>query len=126
MAPSEAAAPPTADPVDEPLDDALVIRVRSADDIEFEIPIAAARLSGMIRDSLPEDFEEDLNASVEQIEPIDLMRVGKNALEKVVEFLKHHAKEPFPEVPVPMQSQTFEEVRFLDRHRLKNMLFSAI
>jgi hypothetical protein len=89
-----------------------VIRVRSADDVEFEIPIAAAKLSGLLRDSLPEDIDEDSGPGIENMDPIDIARVGKNALGMVIEFLKHHCTEPFPEIPTPMQSQTFDDVRF--------------
>jgi hypothetical protein len=98
----------------------LVLRVRSADEFEFEIPMEAARASRMLMATMPEgiadaaelgdDYDAANGGGVDGVETIDLARVGRKALEKVVEFLKHHVHEPLAEVRIPMLSTTFEEV----------------
>ena len=45
-----------------------------------------------------------------QQQPIELLRVGKRCLEKVVDFLKHYHDEPLHDIPTPLQGSTFEEV----------------
>ena len=100
----------------------LVVKVKSVDDVEFELPLAAAKQSQLIRDSLPDDLEELDEDKVDTIEPIDLLRVGSRALEKVVAFLIHHHEEPMKEIPTPLQHNSFNEVRMIPYARQKMTL----
>jgi Skp1 family, tetramerisation domain len=86
----------------------LVVTLKSLDDFSFELPLEAARLSDLCKNSIPEDLEE-----VTSIEPIELLRVGQRALEKIVAFLKHHHEEPLIAIPDPLPHATFDEVSWL-------------
>jgi Skp1 family, tetramerisation domain len=84
----------------------VIVKLTSVDDFTFELPLEACKASQLCRDALPEDPDETLDA----VEPIQLLRVGKRALEKVVDFLKHHHEEPLQEIPNPLRHGTFDEV----------------
>jgi hypothetical protein len=94
------------------------VRVRSKDLFEFELTLAAAKLSGTLRNALKVDGEEESegrpaipsHSLKENHGPVDLDRVGKIGLEKVVAFLNHYATEPMGKIPEPMEAVTFEEV----------------
>jgi hypothetical protein len=81
------------------------VTLRSIDDLEFQLPLSAARHSELCQQAIPEDVEE-----IASMEPIDLLRVGSRALEKVVAFLIQHDKEPLKEIPNPLPFATFNEV----------------
>jgi hypothetical protein len=51
--------------------------------------------------------EEDETASPEDVE---LIKVESACLEKVVEFLKHHEKEPMNQITTPLEETTFDGV----------------
>ena len=95
------------------------VRVRSKDLFEFELTLAAAKLSGTLRNALKADDDDESEGNVavaspplkDDQGPVDLDRVGKVGLEKVVAFLNHFVTEPMEKIPDPMEAATFEEVR---------------
>lgn len=93
--------------------------VTSVDGGEFTLPLEAARLSELIRDSLNDDEEggEDdgdgnpaAPAGQTTLGPFPLLRVGRIALEKVVDFLLHYHEEKMSPIPTPLGAGTFHEV----------------
>lgn len=95
---------------EEPIENNQVIKLQALDQEEgiFELPLKAAILSQMIKDSI--NYEEDEEDFEPPTEPVQLLRIGKRCLAKVVEFLKHHATEALNPIPVPLGGTTFEEV----------------
>jgi hypothetical protein len=85
-----------------------VITVVSNDDQKFQLPKSAAINSGFIVHAL--NLNEDEDEGKDTYVPVDVTRVSGNALEKVVEFLKHYAKEPMPAIGKPLQGNSFNEV----------------
>jgi hypothetical protein len=55
----------------------MTVTLRSVDDATFELPLAAARLSEMCAQALPEEGSEDDGCNMNSIEPIDILRVRK-------------------------------------------------
>ena len=85
----------------------LMITLISRDEREVRIPKKAAILSGFIHDTLNIDDEED---EPESYEPVHVLRVNGDCLEKVVEFLIHYAEDPFPEIRKPLVGNSLNEV----------------
>ena len=84
-----------------------MVILRSSEGTEFTLPMKAASVAELVRDSLPED-DEDLE---EEIKKVDVIRVSEGCLAHVVEFLQHHDEEPMKEIPTPLGGNTFHEVR---------------
>ena len=84
----------------------------------FQLSLAAAKHSGLVRQALEyreeeEDEEDDDEAEKKaKAAPIHCLRVQADCLEKVVEFLKHHHDvEPMKEINLPFWQNSLEEVR---------------
>jgi Skp1 family, tetramerisation domain len=88
-------------------DDAVVI-LASSDQKQVELPVKAAKHSVLITNWLEIKGEDD----EEQDLVLDLPNVESTSLEKIVEFLKHFEKNPFPPIPERFPEKTFEEVPF--------------
>jgi hypothetical protein len=89
-----------------------MVTLVSHDKREFELTVNAATCAKLVRRSLGGDDDDDDDENLpEKLEPVEIMRVGGNALEKVVEFMKHHVEEPMESIPVPLGGETFDEVR---------------
>jgi len=92
-----------------------LVNVQSADGAIFSLPIAAASLSFLIKDALPEhpdedeEDEEDEGAETE-VPTVELMRVSSECLAKVVEWMNHYHVEPMHEIPCPLGHNSFDEV----------------
>ncbi|CAB9501828.1 ubiquitin ligase complex SCF subunit sconC [Seminavis robusta] len=88
-----------------------MVLLRSAEGSEFFLPIEAAEVAELVRDSLDEneDDDDDDQRNKEQRE-VDVIRVSCDCLAKVVDFLKHHDEEPMTEIPTPLGGNSFEEV----------------
>ena len=88
--------------------DERTVKLVSRDDVEFVLPVEAARESRFVADSLNlddvnlEDADNDLR--------VDVIRVSGGCLEKVVDFLKHFKEEPMSEITMPLPGPTFEDV----------------
>ena len=83
-------------------EDDRIIKLKSKDEQVFELTADAASISDLVRDSLT-DAEDD--------DPIEILRVSSDCLEKVVEFLKHYKEENMKEIPTPLGGSSFNEVR---------------
>jgi Skp1 family, tetramerisation domain len=89
-----------------------MIALVSSDQITFPISKAAAKLSGLIVDTLSWDDEEDDDDSNQvEYEPIYLPRVEGDCLQKVVDFLNHSAIDPLPKIQQPLVGNSLHEVR---------------
>jgi hypothetical protein len=82
--------------------DDRIIKLKSKDEQVFELTADAASISDLVRDSLT-DAEDD--------DPIEILRVSSDCLQKVVEFLKHYKEENMKEIPTPLGGSSFNEVR---------------
>jgi len=87
----------------------------------FVLPVRAALLSDLIKNTLP-DPDDDEN---QQISPFELLRVNRETLEKVVEFLKHYDVEKMNEIPTPLGGGSFHEVRRQLRKSTRRRLLHA-
>lgn len=103
-------------------DDARTVKLVSRDDQEFTLPLAAAKLSVFVRNSLGVDEDHNNNPAAEDADDaddgeveeglkVDVIRVSGGCLGKVVEFMKHHNEEAMAEITMPLQGPTFEDVR---------------
>ena len=85
---------------------------RSSDGVQFEIPLAAAKMSELIRDTLSSG-EDDTDITVPD-DAIDLSNIKSSVLGKVFEFCKHHESAPdnekMMEISVPFKSEKIEEL----------------
>lgn len=88
--------------------DERTVKLVSRDDVEFVLPVEAAKESRFVANSLsldddsPEENESDLR--------VDVIRVSGGCLEKVVDFLTHYKEEPMAEITMPLPGPTFEDV----------------
>jgi len=94
-------------------EDDLKIKLVSRDDVEFHLPLKAAKLSRFVCNSL--SLDEDGQLPVEEDDnkedlKVDVIRVSGGCLEKVVDFMNHHAEEAMEEVAMPLPGPTFEDV----------------
>jgi Skp1 family, tetramerisation domain len=91
-----------------------MITLTSNDQQIFHVPLAAARLSGFIVDTLGFDDEQEDTDSTNKLkksyEPIRIPRVSADILQLVVEFLLYYQTNPMPSVARPIIGDTFEEV----------------
>lgn len=102
-----------------------MVQLTTVDNGSFELSVEAASLSGLLRDTpgvsrsstgddgedeaMPQDDDDD-DADAPPLVTIELSRVGRVCLGKVVDFLQHHYQEPMDPIPVPLNAGTFEEV----------------
>lgn len=90
-----------------------MVKLVSLDDCSFELPVKAAILSNLVKDmgdsgdnDNSNNDDDDGDGAIEFREPIDLVRVRGEVLEKVVDFLKHYHQEPMLEIQVPLQGNS--------------------
>ena len=111
------------------------ITLRSNDGKEFKISKEEARVSSFIVDTLnldddDQDGEEDDGATAGgqqrgETRVVDVLRVSGECLEHVVEFMVYHAKNEMPEITLPMNGDTFNEVRAAEFF-LRGCLYGSI
>lgn len=88
------------------------VKLVSRDDIEFFLPVEAAKESRFIANSLNlEDGDGPEDGGDEELK-VDVIRVSGGCLEKVVNFLKHYKEEPMEEITMPLPGPTFEDVSY--------------
>ena len=109
-------------------DDTKMIKLRSMEDENgeskvFEISMAAARISDLIKDAAGDPEEDDDDDDDKPIE-IEVSRVKGPCLAKVVDFMKHHHEEAMKEIPTPLGGSNFNEVRTLGSCRIRNFKMS--
>lgn len=100
-------------------DDTTMIKLRSMPDEHgntevFDISLAAAQISDLIRDASGDPAEDDDDD--DDRPPLDVLRVKGPCLAKVVDFMRHHHVEKMKEIPTPLGGSSFNEVRFGLRH----------
>jgi len=97
--------------------DTTQITVTSNDGTDFTITSEAAKNAGFFKDML---FDED-NAPLPNMfqEKVVLKNVASEPLRFVVEFLSKYLEEPMKEIPVPLDGDSFEEVRHCVAPRLQ-------
>jgi hypothetical protein len=99
----------------EPLDAEKMVTLMSSDrEEEFKVPIEAAMISDLVRNSLPggdDDDDEDEVVDSEGPLVVDIMRVKKDCLAKVVDFMQQYVRDPMIEISTPLNGDTFEQVR---------------
>jgi len=76
----------------------------SSEGIKFEVPMEVAQMSVLVKEMTD---EEETDGSTPEI---PLPNVKASVLEKVLEFAKHHYKEPMPEIDKPLKSAVMAEV----------------
>lgn len=94
-----------------------MVTLVSRDDERFELPLAAAMHAKLVRNSFggDEDDDDDVEQGGELAgsnvkQEVQLMRVGGEALKRVVDFLNHYHEEPMNEITVPITGNSFDEV----------------
>ena len=99
-------------------DETTMIKLRSMADEDgntevFDISMAAAKISDLIRDAAGVEDREDDDDDDEDETPleIEVSRVKGPCLAKVVDFMKHHHEEKMKEIPTPLGGSSFNEVR---------------
>ena len=92
------------------MSDDRIVKLVSRDDMEYELPLRAARLSRFVGNSLNLDDDNDAPDDAEETLKVDVIRVSGGCLEKVVAFLKHHDEQPMNEITMPLPGPTFEDV----------------
>lgn len=97
-------------------DNGLMVLLVSGDGRNFELPLEAAKDSGMVREALNlnEDGEfeneEDHQQGVVK-KKVDCIRVQSAILEKIVAFLKHNQTERMKDIPLQLPTRAvFEHV----------------
>mmetsp|Transcript_3984 Transcript_3984/g.7954 ORF Transcript_3984/g.7954 Transcript_3984/m.7954 type:complete len:179 (-) Transcript_3984:106-642(-) len=93
-------------------EDDVKIKLVSRDDVEFHLPLKAAKLSRFVCNSLSLDEDGQLPAEDEENKEdlkVDVIRVSGGCLEKVVDFMTHHADEAMQEITMPLPGPTFED-----------------
>ena len=97
----------------EPIKDTRVVTLTSKDGVPIELPASAAARSMFIKEALLEGHEDDDDDEDEDLKELvmEIPRVRSEALGHIVEFLKHYDEEPMREISVPLEGNTFEEVR---------------
>jgi len=96
----------------EPIADAngeTLITLVSNDGDKFTIPKSAAMVLQLVVDSLELDHEEE--EPEEGYKEVEILRVRGETLKRVVDFAKHYAKTPLPEIDLPLTGSSFTEVR---------------
>mmetsp|Transcript_13578 Transcript_13578/g.26190 ORF Transcript_13578/g.26190 Transcript_13578/m.26190 type:complete len:173 (+) Transcript_13578:125-643(+) len=79
-----------------------------------EVPMEVAQMSVLVKEMTDEDNGDETNPE------IPLPNVAIKVLDKVIEFCKHHVKEPMQEIEKPLKSPNMNEVvsewdaRFVD------------
>jgi S-phase kinase-associated protein 1 len=97
-------------------DETTMIKLRSMADEDgntqvFDISMAAAKISDLIKDAAGvDDREDDDDDDDETPLEIEVSRVKGPCLAKVVDFMKHHHEEKMKEIPTPLGGSSFNEV----------------
>jgi hypothetical protein len=92
-----------------------MVTLESSDGELFEVPKAAAEVSDLVKDSLG-DEDDDVPSN-----PISILRVKKDCMKKVVDFMKEYHKDPMNEIPTPLGGNTFAEVSAVPCRGLTNI-----
>jgi Skp1 family, tetramerisation domain len=85
----------------------VMITLISRDEKNFQLPKAAAVLSGFIKDTLDIDDEDE---EPDSYQPVHVLRVDGDCLQKVVDFLIHYQDDPLPEIRQPLAGNSLHEV----------------
>ena len=86
------------------------VKLVSRDDVEFVLPVEAAKESRFVANSLNLDDGEGPEEGGDEELKVDVIRVSGGCLEKVVNFLKHYKEEPMTEITMPLPGPSFEDV----------------
>mmetsp|Transcript_5457 Transcript_5457/g.7908 ORF Transcript_5457/g.7908 Transcript_5457/m.7908 type:complete len:184 (+) Transcript_5457:258-809(+) len=73
----------------------------------FEVPLAVAQLSELVKMTVEEDMLVDGEEQI--VSEIPLPNVKGIVLKKVLEFCEHHCKEPLPKIARPLKSHLMNE-----------------
>jgi S-phase kinase-associated protein 1 len=78
-----------------------MVTLRSRDGVTFQLTAEAANLSDLVKDAVADG--DDSGTCV------DVLRVNSTTLADVVRFLTHYEKEAMPEIPTPLNGNSFAE-----------------
>lgn len=87
------------------------IILQSSDGHDFEVPIDAAKIADLVQDSVgvAEEDEADDDDGMPS-GSLSILRVKKDCLQKVVDYMKHYKEEPMRDILTPLGGNTFDEV----------------
>lgn len=94
-------------PADVKVEKETMIALVSRNGQKFQVPKAAAVLSGFIKDTLDIDDEDE---EPENYQSVHVLRVNGDCLQKVVDFLVHYHQDPIPEISQPLVGNSLHEV----------------
>ena len=73
----------------------------------FEVPIAVAKMSKLVDDTLGQDDDDDDD---EDVPEIPIPNVTANVLAKVLEYCTHYKTEPMTTIQTPLKSSKIEDL----------------
>lgn len=81
-----------------------MVTLQSSDGFDFEVPVAEARISDLVMDSVGDEDDDPPTG------PISILRVKKQCLGKVIEYMEHYYDEPMNPIQSPIIGNAFDEV----------------
>eukprot|EP00587_Corethron_hystrix_P012862 CAMPEP_0113308348 /NCGR_PEP_ID=MMETSP0010_2-20120614/6818_1 /TAXON_ID=216773 ORGANISM="Corethron hystrix, Strain 308" /NCGR_SAMPLE_ID=MMETSP0010_2 /ASSEMBLY_ACC=CAM_ASM_000155 /LENGTH=164 /DNA_ID=CAMNT_0000163363 /DNA_START=194 /DNA_END=685 /DNA_ORIENTATION=+ /assembly_acc=CAM_ASM_000155 len=87
------------------LDDNSVVKLVSKEGETFEVPLAVARMSELVKTMIDDEADDD-----DESPDIPLPNVKADVLKKVIEFCKHHREETMNDIEKPLKSANMSDV----------------
>jgi len=86
-------------------DDNSIVKLVSKEGETFEVPLAVARMSELVKTMIDDEAEDD-----DESPDIPLPNVKADVLKKVIEFCKHHREEAMNDIEKPLKSANISDV----------------
>ena len=92
-----------------------MISIESSDGALFQVNLAEASISQLVCDAFymnEEEEEDNRNDDLSKCHttPVQLINVQSECLQKIVTFMKHYAKEPMNDIPIPLKEGSFSDI----------------
>uniref|UniRef100_A0A7S3JW81 Ubiquitin-like domain-containing protein n=2 Tax=Aureoumbra lagunensis TaxID=44058 RepID=A0A7S3JW81_9STRA len=87
-------------------DDSRRVNLMSQEGDQFEVEVAVAKMSELVKTMIPEEADED----DDQAQEIPLPNVKSHVLSKVIEFCRQYVNDPMAEIEKPLKSANMHEV----------------
>ena len=91
-----------------------MISIESSDGTSFLVNQVEASISKLVCDAIyiDEDGDDHLSddTSTSDVTPVQLINVKSECLQNIVEYMKHYAKEPMIDIPVPLKEGSFADI----------------